>query len=325
MEALNIWLTAIAGRLGTAGRTERGERLNDLNGRDGRTGRAATGRAVCPGLRQAVEAGARGQAAALLKHLDAAGIKGWRDLTKAGLYAFRDRLLETVAPSSAKTYLAVLRAVLHRWEEDAPLPCRDWEDTLKARNDRPVRVHLDPDELGRLERTETGTSGERLAKLLFLTCAWTGMRMSDAVAAGPENIRGGVLRYVSIKTGRHVEVPCRPGVADWLGEIRRAGGFSMTTAGYNKTLRRLCRRAGICSEVKVRRGGKDYTAEKWECVSGHTARISFCTNLAVAGVPLCDIKLLAGHTSESMTERYIAVHTPKLGSRALELLTGKDE
>ena len=149
--------------------------------------------------------------------------------------------------------------------------------------------------------------------------------MSDAMAAGPENVRDGVLRYVSIKTGAHVEVPCRPGVADWLGEIRKAGGFSMTTAGYNKTLRRLCRRAGLRAEVRVRRGGRDYTAEKWECVSGHTARISFCTNLAVAGVPLCDIKILAGHTSESMTERYVAVHTPKLGSRALELLTGKDE
>ena len=278
-----------------------------------------------PSLRRAVMEGGRGQARALLKHLNECGIRDWGDVTRANLYALRDHLGRTVAPSSAKTYLAALRSVLNRWAEDAPMPCTDYRDAMRAKNDRPVRVHLTPEELARLEAAETRTPGERLAKLLFLTCAWTGMRMSDAVAAGPENIRDGMLRYVSIKTGAHVEVPCRPGVADWLGEIRKAGGFSMTTAGYNKTLRRLCRRAGICSEVKVRRAGRDYTAMKWECVSGHTARISFCTNLAAAGVPLCDVKTLAGHTSESMTERYVAVHTPKLGSRALELLTGKDE
>ena len=135
---------------------------------------------------------------------------------------------------------------------------------------------------------------------------------------------GGVLRYVAQKTGAHIEVPCRREVAGWLAEIRRLGGFSLSTPGYIKTLRRLCERAGIDSEVKVRKAGRDFTARKWECVSGHTARISFCTNLAVAGVPLCDIKTLAGHTSEAMTERYIAAHTPKLGSRALELLTGTD-
>ena len=275
-----------------------------------------------PSLRRAVLEGGRCQSRALLKHLDECGIRDWGDVTRANLYALRDHLVRTVAPSSAKTYLAALRSVLNRWAEDAPMPCTDYRDAMRAKNDRPVRVHLTPEELALLEAAETGTPGERLARLLFLTCAWTGMRMSDAVAAGPENVRDGVLRYVSIKTGAHVEVPCRPEVARWLGEIRKAGGFSMTTAGYNKTLRRLCRRAGICSEVKVRRAGRDYTAEKWECVSGHTARISFCTNLAVAGVPLCDIKTLAGHTSEAMTERYVAAHTPKLGSRALELLTG---
>lgn len=277
-----------------------------------------------PSLRRAVIEGGRCQSRSLLKHLDECGIRDWGDVTKANLYALRDHLERTVAPSTMKTYLAALRSVLNRWSEDAPMPCTDYRDAMRAKNDRPVRVHLTPEELSRLESVETRTQGERLGQLLFLVCAWTGMRMSDAMAAGPENVSGGVLRYVAQKTGAHIEVPCRREVAGWLAEIRRLGGFSLSTPGYIKTLRRLCERAGIDSEVKVRKAGKDYTARKWECVSGHTARISFCTNLAEAGVPLCDIKTLAGHTSEAMTERYIAAHTPKLGSRALELLTGAD-
>lgn len=281
----------------------------------------STGRCY-PSLKKAIESGAGSQAGSLLKHLNECGISCWSDITRGRLYEFRDHLERSVAPSSVKTYLAALRAVLNRWGEDVPMKCNDFRDAMRARGDRPVRVYLTPEELARLEAAETRTPGERLSQLLFLVCAWTGMRMSDAMACGPENIEGGILRYVAIKTGTHIEVPCRPEVAGWLEEIRNLGGFSLSTVGYIKGLRKLCERAGINSEVKVRRAGRDYTARKWECVSGHTARISFCTNLAVAGVPLCDIKTLAGHTSEAMTERYIAAHTPKLGSRALELLTG---
>ena len=303
---------------------ERFERTKTMNAVNKIKGLFSTGRGY-PSLKKAIESGAGRQARALLKHLNECGISCWSDITRGRLYELRDHLERTVAPSSVKTYLAVLRAVLNRWAEDVPMKCGNFGDAMRTRGDRPVRVYLTPEELARLESVETRTQGERLSQLLFLVCAWTGMRTGDAAACGPENIEGGILRYVATKTGAHIEVPCRPEVAGWLEEIRRLGGFPLSTPGYIKTLRRLCERAGIDAEVKVRKAGKDYTARKWECVSGHTARISFCTNLAVAGVPLCDIKTLAGHTSEAMTERYIAAHTPKLGSRALEMLTGTDE
>ena len=303
---------------------ERFERTKTMNAVNKIKGLFSTGRGY-PSLKKAIESGAGRQARALLKHLNECGISCWSDITRGRLYELRDHLERTVAPSSAKTYLAALRAVLNRWAEDVPMKCGNFGDAMRTRGDRPVRVYLTPEELARLESVETRTQGERLSQLLFLVCAWTGMRTGDAAACGPENIEGGILRYVATKTGAHIEVPCRPEVAGWLEEIRRLGGFPLSTPGYIKTLRRLCERAGIDAEVKVRKAGRDYTARKWECVSGHTARISFCTNLAVAGVPLCDIKTLAGHTSEAMTERYIAAHTPKLGSRAMEMLTGTDE
>ena len=157
--------------------------------------------------------------------------------------------------------------------------------------------------------------------------------IKDGVIKDDTRIKGALpsIRYVldnggSLVLMSHLGRPAEKGyeadfslkpVAEYLALIE-----SEITAARMILTGRL---AGIDAEVKVRKAGKDYTARKWECVSGHTARISFCTNLAVAGVPLCDIKTLAGHTSEAMTERYIAAHTPKLGSRALEMLTGTDE
>ena len=127
----------------------------------------STGRGY-PSLNQAIESGAGRQARSLLKHLDECGINCWSDITRGRLYELRDHLERTVAPSSAKTYLAALRAVLNRWAEDVPMKCGNFGDAMRTRGDRPVRVYLTPEELARLESVETRTQGERLSQLLFL-------------------------------------------------------------------------------------------------------------------------------------------------------------
>ena len=106
----------------------------------------STGRGY-PSLKKAIESGAGSQARALLKHLNECGISCWSDITRGRLYELRDHLERTVAPSSVKTYLAALRAVLNRWAEDVPMKCGDFGDAMRARGDRPVRVYLTPEEL----------------------------------------------------------------------------------------------------------------------------------------------------------------------------------
>ena len=56
-----------------------------------------------PRLFAALEKCSPGQAKALAKHLEAAGIFEWRDLSRAALYRFRDATIGNVAASSAKT------------------------------------------------------------------------------------------------------------------------------------------------------------------------------------------------------------------------------
>ena len=87
--------------------------------------------------------------------------------------------------------------------------------------------------------------------------------------------------------------------------------------GYNKAIRRLCKRAGLTERVKVFKAGEHDKGEKWEFVSSHTARISFASNLANLGVPLIDISRMLGHTSVVTTQRYIINTKPELDARAL--------
>lgn len=256
------------------------------------------------------------QAPSLLRHLRECGIVKWEDLTKANLNDFRDHVTERVASSSARTYFAVLKAILKRYEDDMDF-CKDYASILKAKNEKPIKTFLTMKELERLEQVEIKSEVEQYVLDEFLIGAYTGMRISDAREVSEENMANGYLSYVSIKTGIHAVVPLKPGVAERIKRVQ-ASDVTVSLMGYNKAIRRLVQRAGITERVKVFKAGERLAGEKWEYVSSHTARHSFCTNLAIMGAPLHQISMLAGHTSIAMTDRYIIKTMPELSSKTLK-------
>ena len=256
----------------------------------------------------------KGQAASVRKHLAIVGITDWKDLTKANLFEFRDHLADTVAPNTTKTILASLKAILRRYEEDVELP-REWETILRAKGEKPLKTYLTTSELGKLEGVATKNDIERIVLNQFLVSAWTGMRISDTKGVCIEKVEEGVLTYVSQKTKTTATIPLRPGVMEriqWL----QSYGKNLYLATYNDAIRRLARRAGIRSAVVVFKEGKEMRGEKWEFVSSHTARISFCTNLAKTGTDLLTISRLAGHSSVQMTQRYCVPTKVDLNAKA---------
>lgn len=276
-------------------------------------------------LAEAITAGTGKQAPALLKHLGASGLKGWGDLTKAGLYRLRDELEASCAPGTVKTYTAVFKSILARYEDEGLGFCKDFRAILKARGGKPVKTCLTATELRKLAGVDCRTETERLALRLFLISAYTGMRISDTLNTSAENMdeEGGTLTYTSVKTGVTACIPLSKKVKGWIIEAQKTGAANgkMPLVSRNRILRRLCKRAGICSAVKVHKAGKDLTGQKWEFVSSHTARISFATNLARAGVPLLDLSRMMGHSSTAMTERYIVGDAPRLPAKAMAYFT----
>ena len=256
------------------------------------------------------------QAQSITKHLKSCGIRDWGSLSKEGLYRIRDEFKATCAPASAKTYMAVLKSFLVRHEDEHPEICREYRDILKIKADKPMKTWLDKEELARLEKVETTNDLEALVKARFLIGAYTGMRISDATDVTESNERGGMLTYVSLKTGIKATVPCTKKVKELIAFVR-ANDREMTLMYYNGKIRDLCRRAGIDTIVKTHHGGKTYEGPKWKFISSHTARISFATNLANLGVPLIELAGMMGHSSVQMTERYIAGKTIELSPKAM--------
>lgn len=267
-------------------------------------------------LHETIQAKAGKQAPALLRYLNECGMNDWDDLTKANLNDFRDLILENVAQSSARTYFAVFKAILRRYEDDIEF-CKDFADILVAKNEKPVKTFLTMKELERLAQVEVKSEVEQYVLDEFLIGAYTGMRISDAREVSEENLANGCLSYVSIKTGIHAVVPLKEGMAERIERVQ-ANEFKVSLPSYNEAIRRLCQRAGLTERVKVFKGGVHRKGEKWEFISSHSARISFATNLANLGVPLFEISKMMGHTSVNQTERYLVRSQVELSSKALK-------
>lgn len=267
-------------------------------------------------LYEAIQAHAKTATPALLRYLSECELNDWEDLTKANLNDFRDYVTERVAQSTARTYFAVFKAILKRYEDDVDF-CKDYADILKAKNEKPVKTFLTMRELERLERVEPSTPNEQLVLDEFLIGAYTGMRISDAREISEENMSNGFISYVSIKTGVQAVVPMKKGIAERIERVQ-ANESELPLMTYNRIIRRLCERAGITERVKVFKAGEHQKGQKWEYVSSHTARISFATNLANLGVPLLDVSKCMGHSSTQMTERYVVKTKAELDTRALK-------
>lgn len=267
-------------------------------------------------LHEAIIAHAEKSATSLLKHMRASGLYEWKDLTKVGLNDFRDHVLDNCAASSAKTYFAVLKAILARYEDEVNF-CKDYRDILKASGKKPVKTFLTMKELERLEQVEIKTPQEQLVLDEFLIGAYTGMRISDARVVTEENMANGSISYISIKTGIHAIVPMKEGIAERIRRVQ-ANECNISTMGYNKAIRRLCERAGITERVVVYKAGESFKGEKWKYVSSHTARISFATNLSILGVPLLDISRMMGHSNIMQTTRYCVPTKAELSNKALK-------
>lgn len=250
----------------------------------------------------------------LVKHLRAAGITNWDELTRANLYALRDELRESVSPNSAKFYLAAIRAIIARFEDEIRLP-KDWRAAFQAKAEKPVKTFLSPKEIDSFASVKPRNGRERYVQAAFLCGCWTGARVSDILEFTELNIRDGMLTYVSKKTGTRATIPAKPCLRDYVAVVQDYGG-EVCLMTYNRIVREIARRAGISSPVKIYRAGRSVVAKKWQSLSSHSARVSFCTNLAAAGCSLSDVSKLAGHSSPNMTARYVCDYEVNLPAKA---------
>lgn len=152
---------------------------------------------------------------------------------------------------------------------------------------------------------------------VFLIGAFTGLRISDYKKLTDDNISttDGIRMFevTAKKTNKKVYIPI-PSIVTNIIERNNGVPTISNEQTLNKKIKEVCEWAGIDETVKVSKvvGGKKKvsTHSKFELITSHTARRSYCTNAYLGGLDSLAIMSISGHKGERTFLKYIKV-TPK--------------
>jgi hypothetical protein len=147
---------------------------------------------------------------------------------------------------------------------------------------------------------------------LFIVGCKTGLRFSDFKQILPSEIKDGYLSLRQAKTGDPVTVPIHPIVQNIIDKYRGQLPKSKVNQVVNRELKEIAKMIPAFHEdveFVVTKGGKKQveTYKKFELISTHTCRRSFCSNEYLAGTPAMSIMAVSGHKTERAFLRYIKV------------------
>lgn len=258
-----------------------------------------------------------GQADSLRKHLNSVYIIEWDDITRDKLYDFKDHVGRVLAPNSQKTIMAVFKNVIKRAPESVKVPS-DYNEILNAKGNKPLKTFLTEEDLKKVAAVKVHTGKQEYVRNVFLICAYTGLRVSDALKLTLENVVEKNLHFVAKKTKKTGAIPLKTGLEERIRWIVENKDCACSMTYYNRIIKIICRNAGVNEDVLVFKAGKELRGPKWKFVSSHTARISLATDLSRRGVRTEDICQLLQHSSIQTTERYIIKDRIELSDEAMK-------
>jgi len=138
---------------------------------------------------------------------------------------------------------------------------------------------------------------------------------------------GGNINIKQRKVHKAVVIP----LIDYVPDILKKYNYELPKiSGYrfNERVKELGKKIELNQKVEVvRKKGNVRVTEifdKWEMISSHTCRRSFCTNMYLSGFPAEELKRISGHKSPAAFMRYIKVDNQQAANR-LKTLRSKLE
>ena len=203
-------------------------------------------------------------------------------------------------------------------------------DKIKAPQQKTEKIYLTFDELTKIENIDQRRLNDNYdnAKDWLIISCYTGQRISDYMRFDKSMIRyeknkQGILKpfieFTQVKTNKLMTVALHPKVIEILD--KRNNGFPkiISDPKYNLYIKQVCRIAGITDVIKgskltdLNSDDKDEVKQfrkevgmfkKWELVTSHIGRRSFCTNF-YGTIPTTYLMNVSGHSTEQMFLTYL--------------------
>lgn len=183
---------------------------------------------------------------------------------------------------------------------------------MKKLSEKAFSVYLNDEELERIFQLDLSSKPEKaIIRDLFLIGAETGLRFSDYSRLTKQHLKDDFIRISTLKTKDMVVVPISARLRSILNRYEDHSVFQITNQYFNREIKEIMKLAGFTERVSfpVKKGTKtvEISYEKWELISSHACRRSFCTNQFLKGVPPLLIRKISGHKTEKAFMDYIKV------------------
>jgi integrase len=159
---------------------------------------------------------------------------------------------------------------------------------------------------------------------IFVVGCYTGLRYSDLSTLNSEHIdpANGYINIKQRKVHKSVVIP----MIDYVPVILQKYGYDLpkvTSYKFNERIKELGKKINLNLKVTLvhKKGSARVTQvfKKWELISSHTCRRSFCTNMYLAGFPAEELMKMSGHKSPSAFMRYIKIDNMQAADRLKKL------
>ncbi len=213
--------------------------------------------------------------------------------------------------NSVGKYIKTLKVMLNEATREGLNLQTDFND-FHVFSEEVDNIYIDESELQNIKELDLkNTPHLDRVRDWFLLLSWTGCRFSDLEKISKTDIKDGFITFRQQKTNTKVIIPLHPVVLEILEKYDYTMPEVISNQKFNVYIKEVGKLAEIDSVETVTKtiGGK-LTSEsmpKYELISSHTGRRSFCTNMYKRGLPTLMIMSISGHKTEKSFLKYIKV------------------
>lgn len=254
----------------------------------------------------------------LINYEDINGKVRFKDINSDFLDSFADYLVnvEMYAASTVKRRISRIKFFCSQAENDDIEVHRGYMARVHVPNKGADYKHpyLNTDEINKIFEYKTNDKTLIATRDNWIIGLWTGLRISDFLTRLEiNNIQDDFIEIKTKKTGINVAIPLHPQVKEILKRYGNNLPQKISEQEFNRNLKIIAKDLGfnqkmiggvskLNSQGKVRMHVGEY--HKWELMTSHICRRSFCTNL-FGKVPNQVIMQVAGWTTESQMLDYV--------------------
>ncbi len=230
--------------------------------------------------------------------------------------------------NSAGKIVRMLKGFVNYQMAKGTIPAIDLKN-FKVVEEETDAIYLTETELSKINKLDLSEDKElkEIRDILLVGC-YTGLRYSDLSSLNSEHIdlENELINIKQRKVHKAVVIP----MIDYVPEILKKYNYELPKVSsnkFNERVKELGQKIKLNQKVEIvrKKGNSRITSvhKKYELISSHTCRRSFCTNMYLSGFPAEELMKISGHKSPTAFMRYIKVDNMQAANRLKDLRKNK--